>query len=96
MSVWERYAKAAWKYLLSFRKREWALEDYPIGTRKQEAEPGKPSRATVHYRLLGPARGAPVAQVLTYPLIVIRIEKRFDSIAFDPDIPITGLVAVPR
>jgi hypothetical protein len=30
---------AAWKWLLSFRRQEWALSDYPIRITAQESDP---------------------------------------------------------
>ncbi len=30
---------AAWKWCLSFRKRDWDLKDYPIGTTEQDPDP---------------------------------------------------------
>lgn len=42
-----------WKRLLSYRKSEWELADYPVVIRTQELTPGLPSRFTEHrYRAL--------------------------------------------
>src|ERR1700761_1703092 len=30
---------AAWKWCLSFRKRDWELSDYPIGNTEQDPDP---------------------------------------------------------
>lgn len=32
-------SRAFWKLLLSFRKRDWVLSDYPVWTREQEPDP---------------------------------------------------------
>jgi hypothetical protein len=31
--------RAAWKFCLSLRKRDWGLEDYPVAIREQEIDP---------------------------------------------------------
>ncbi len=33
---------AAWKYALSFRKRDWELRDYPVWISEQTPDPGDP------------------------------------------------------
>jgi hypothetical protein len=40
--------KTQWKRLLSYRKRDWDLADYPVVIRTQELRPGLPSRFTQH------------------------------------------------
>jgi hypothetical protein len=45
---------AAWKFCLSFRKRDWELADYPVVIRKQnlETESEKSSSGGVQHRYL--------------------------------------------
>ena len=31
--------RAAWKFFLSLRKRDWELDDYPVVIREQEIDP---------------------------------------------------------
>jgi hypothetical protein len=45
------------------------------------------SRAVVHWQLRAPPPDAMVTQALTYPSLLIRIEKRFDRVEFNPPIP---------
>ncbi|MGH9673619.1 MAG: protease complex subunit PrcB family protein [Bryobacteraceae bacterium] len=61
---------------------------YSIQVQKvtDDPQPGQPSRGTVHYRIVGPPPDAMTAQVLTYPFVLIRIEKKFTSLEFDPPI----------
>jgi hypothetical protein len=49
-----------------------------------ESRPGPPTRGVLHYRLVSPPPDALVTQVLTYPYVVIRIDKKFDEIEFNP------------
>lgn len=55
----------------------------------EDSRPGEPSRAAVHYRVLSPPPDTVVTQALTYPCIVIRVEKKFARLNFDPPIPDT-------
>lgn len=45
---------------------------------------GKPSRAVVHWQLRPPPPDSMVTQALTYPSAVIRLDKRFDVVDFNP------------
>lgn len=47
-------------------------------------DPAKARKAIVRYRVVPPARDALVTQALTYPYIVIAIERKLDEIALDP------------
>lgn len=51
-----------------------------------DSRAGKPSRGTVHYRVVGPPAGAMVAQVLTFPYVLVRIEKKLEIMEFQPPI----------
>jgi hypothetical protein len=53
---------------------------------EDESEPGKPSRAKVRYRVVEPPAGAMLTQVLSHPSVVIRLDKKFESIDLDPAI----------
>lgn len=60
-----------------------------------DSQPGQPSRGTVHYRIIAPPPDAFLAQVLTYPFVLIRVEKRFAMLEFDPPLPL-GADSNPR
>lgn len=47
-----------------------------------DSQPGKPSKGTVHYHVLAPPAGAMVVQVITYPYVVIQVEKQLDTVTF--------------
>jgi hypothetical protein len=49
-----------------------------------DSSPGGPSSGTVHYRVIAPPPDALVTQAFTYPYVIVRIEKRFDQIGFQP------------
>ena len=51
-----------------------------------DSSPGQPSSGTVHYRVIAPPLDALVTQAFTYPYVIVRIEKRFDQIRFQPPI----------
>ncbi len=53
----------------------------------EESQQGRPSRIVVHWRVQPPPPGAMVTQALTYPSIVIRLDRRFDAVDFVPNIP---------
>jgi len=53
---------------------------------EDESEPGKPFRARVHHRLVDPPSGAMLTQALTYPSVVIRLDKKFESVVLAPPI----------
>jgi hypothetical protein len=42
--------QAAWKWSISFLKRDWEISDYPTALRKQEADPSYTSTRLEHYR----------------------------------------------
>jgi hypothetical protein len=54
----------------------------------EDSRPGEPARGIVHYRIVSPPPDAFVTQALTYPYTVVRIDKRFESVAFQPEIPV--------
>lgn len=51
-----------------------------------QSRPGKPSTAVVDYEVISPPPDAMVTQALTYPYVVVRIEKRLEQIEFRPPI----------
>lgn len=54
----------------------------------EDSRAGEPARGVVHYRIVSPPPDAFVTQALTYPYIIVRVDKRFDSVAFQPEIPL--------
>lgn len=52
----------------------------------EESPPGKPARCVIHHQLITPAPNAMVTQVLTYPYVVVRIDKRFEQVELRPPI----------
>ena len=49
-----------------------------------DSSPGQPSSGTVHYRVIAPPPDAFVTQAFTYPYVIVRIERRFEQIRFQP------------
>ena len=46
-----RQLRAGWKFLLSFRKHEWNLEDYPVSIRKQATSHNQPTGLPRRWKL---------------------------------------------
>jgi hypothetical protein len=46
----------------------------------------EPRKAVLHYRVVPPAPGALVAQMLTYPYVVVAIDRRLDQLVLVPPI----------
>lgn len=57
---------------------------YRIEVDRVVEDPANTRTAIVRYRVVPPARGALVTQALTYPYIVIAIERKLDQIVLDP------------
>ena len=51
-----------------------------------DTRPGESAGGTVHYSVTAPPQDAFVTQAFTYPYAVVRIEKRFDRIRFQPPV----------
>jgi len=52
-------------------------------------EKGKPSSATVHYRVAAPPADGMVTQALTYPYTILRVDGKPEKLEFDPPLPIS-------
>jgi hypothetical protein len=61
----------------------------------EESPPGKPARGVIHHQIIAPAPDAMLTQVLTYPYVVVRIEKRFDQVELRPPIEASDRSAAP-